>query len=143
MQKQENAAHGGHLDVLKWAREHHCPWNGVTCACAFNRGHMDVLMWAREHDCPWNDVMCALATAGGHLGGARLPGAHGHATQCCQERAFARAEVGARARLAVGSACVCARCCWETSEGAEVGAGARLQVGREDVCEYRSGRMLR
>jgi len=61
MQKQENAAHGGHLDVLKWAREHHSPWNGVTCACAFNRGHMDVLMWAREHDCPWNEWTCARA----------------------------------------------------------------------------------
>ena len=24
------AAEGGHLEVLKWAREHHCPWNEVT-----------------------------------------------------------------------------------------------------------------
>ena len=22
------AAHGRHLEVLRWAREHHCPWEG-------------------------------------------------------------------------------------------------------------------
>ena len=27
----EAAAEGGHLDVLRWAREHHCPWDANTC----------------------------------------------------------------------------------------------------------------
>ena len=24
---------GGHLKVLKWAREHHCPWNSLKRVC--------------------------------------------------------------------------------------------------------------
>jgi hypothetical protein len=26
------AAKGGHLEMLKWARENGCPWNEETCA---------------------------------------------------------------------------------------------------------------
>ena len=44
----------GHLDVLKWAREHHCPWSGATCMVAVDSGHLDMLKWAREHGCPWS-----------------------------------------------------------------------------------------
>jgi len=38
--------------VLKWAREHDCPWDEQTCAYADQYGHLEVLKWAREHDCP-------------------------------------------------------------------------------------------
>jgi len=28
------AAEGGHLEVLKWVREHDCPWYAGTCLVA-------------------------------------------------------------------------------------------------------------
>jgi hypothetical protein len=43
-----------HLEVLKWVRAHHCPWNELTCFDAVNSGHLDVLKWARDHGCPWS-----------------------------------------------------------------------------------------
>ena len=47
------AAIGGQLEVvLKWAREHDCPWNRRTCEAAAEAGHMELLQWAREHGCP-------------------------------------------------------------------------------------------
>ena len=46
--------HGGHLAVLKWAREHGCPW-GHVCAYAAAGGHLKMLQWAREHHCPWDE----------------------------------------------------------------------------------------
>ena len=46
------AAFGGHLDVLKWARENGCEWDSWTCAYAAQNGHFDVLKWARENGCP-------------------------------------------------------------------------------------------
>jgi hypothetical protein len=45
-----DAALGGHLEVLKLARENHCPWNLMTCAYAAQDGHLEVLKWAREHN---------------------------------------------------------------------------------------------
>ena len=29
------AAKGGHLEVLRWAPEHHCTWDSMTCARRF------------------------------------------------------------------------------------------------------------
>ena len=43
---------GGHLDILKWARVHGCPWNYWTCHHAFAEGHLEVLKWAKENGCP-------------------------------------------------------------------------------------------
>ena len=54
-----NAAHGGHLEVLKWARENDCPWDGRTCAFAANGGHLELL--ARENGCPWDEKTGAYA----------------------------------------------------------------------------------
>ena len=54
-----DAASGGHLEVLRWAREHHCPWNSETCLFAATFGHLEVLQWAREHHCPWDWETCA------------------------------------------------------------------------------------
>ena len=56
-----------HLEVLRWAREHGCPWNGTTCEQAAVSGHLEVLKWAREHDCPWDEGTCGHAALGGHL----------------------------------------------------------------------------
>jgi hypothetical protein len=52
------AAAGGHLEVLRWAREKGCPWNKWTCAAAARGGHLDVLKWARERGCPWDKRPC-------------------------------------------------------------------------------------
>ena len=57
----DEAAKGGHLEVLKWARENGCPWDVGTCACAAEGGHLEVLKWARENGCPWNEGTCACA----------------------------------------------------------------------------------
>jgi hypothetical protein len=50
--------------VLRWAREHHCPWDERTCRSAAAGGHLDVLRWAREHHCPWDDRTCEYAARG-------------------------------------------------------------------------------
>ena len=63
------AARGGHLEVLKWAREQGCPWlrKHSICYDAAGGGHLDVLKWARAHNFRWNAQLCALAAEGGHL----------------------------------------------------------------------------
>ena len=63
----EAAAKGGHLEVLKWARENGCPWDENTCAYAALGGHLEVMKWARENGCPWDEETCACAARGGHL----------------------------------------------------------------------------
>ena len=63
----EDAARGGHLEVLKWARENGCPWDERMCTYAAEGGHLEVLKWARENGCPWDEKMCWDAAYGGHL----------------------------------------------------------------------------
>ena len=46
------AAGGGFLEILKWARENGCGWDGWTCANAAEGGHLEVLKWAVENGCP-------------------------------------------------------------------------------------------
>jgi len=38
--------------VLKWAREHDCPWDEQTGVIAAQRGHADVLRWLQDNGCP-------------------------------------------------------------------------------------------
>ena len=61
------AAEGGHLKVLRWARENGCPWDESTCYSAAEGGHLEVLKWARENGCPGDELTCACAAKGGHL----------------------------------------------------------------------------
>ena len=105
-----NAAGGGHLEVLKWARANGCPWDEATCAWAAKYGHLEVLKWARENGCPWDEWTCANA--------ARPPRG---------------AEVGARERLPVGRGDVRVRGVGRPPRDAEVGARERVPVGRVDV----------
>ena len=63
----ETLARGGHLEVLRWAREHGCEWDEDTCASAADAGQLEVLRWVREHGCPWDLHTCARAAGGGHL----------------------------------------------------------------------------
>jgi len=53
----EDLAGGGHLEVLRWAREHGCSLDEYTCARAAAGGHLEVLRWAREHGAPWHEVL--------------------------------------------------------------------------------------
>jgi len=62
-----NAALGGHLAVLQWAREQDCPLNSVTCVYAAMNGQLEVLRWARENGCPWDSRVCSYAAVAGHL----------------------------------------------------------------------------
>jgi hypothetical protein len=52
------AAAGGHLAVLQWARANGCDWNEDTCRQAARGGHLEVLQWARANDCPWDRDNC-------------------------------------------------------------------------------------
>ncbi|KAL6076959.1 Ankyrin repeat domain-containing protein [Balamuthia mandrillaris] len=59
---------GGHLEVLKWARENGCPWDKTVFMMAAARGHLEVVKWAHENGCPWDkDVVCYFAAKGGNL----------------------------------------------------------------------------
>ncbi len=63
----ENAAAGGHLHVLMWARKNGCVWSTSTCTAAAG-GHLEVLKWALAHDCPCNYYStCDEAIRFGHL----------------------------------------------------------------------------
>jgi hypothetical protein len=50
------AAEHGHLEVLKWAREHDCPWDEGTCVAAADNGNLEVLRWAIEHGCDGGEM---------------------------------------------------------------------------------------
>jgi hypothetical protein len=43
---------GGHLELLKWAREHDCPWDEMTRHHADLNGNLELLQWAVEHGAP-------------------------------------------------------------------------------------------
>jgi len=60
------------MEVLQWAREHHCPWDTWTCALAAEGGHLEVLQWAREHHCPWDEIRRAYCRSGRALGGIEV-----------------------------------------------------------------------
>jgi hypothetical protein len=90
-----NAAKCGHVHVLEWLLENHCPrsgecvsevgaffghsnvvqwawtnrlkWSAETCMEAAVSGHFKILEWARAHLCPWDERTCSEAAFGGHL----------------------------------------------------------------------------
>ena len=61
------SASAGRLDMLRWAREHGCPWDEETLNAAAAGGHVEVLSWAHEHGCPSSSDACLEAARGGHL----------------------------------------------------------------------------
>ena len=58
---------GGHLEVLKWARENGCPLDEETCWYAAMGGHLNVLKWARENGCPLHERTRKLAAEIGYV----------------------------------------------------------------------------
>jgi hypothetical protein len=51
----ECAAIGGHLEILKWARDYSFSWNSRVCTAAAEHGHFHVLKWAHQNGCPWDE----------------------------------------------------------------------------------------
>jgi hypothetical protein len=50
-----NAAEKGHLQMLRYLRDElECPWNGSVVEAACVRGHVDVVQYALEHNCVWD-----------------------------------------------------------------------------------------
>ena len=43
------AAGGGQLEVLQWARANGCPWDNHTCRMAANGGHLNMMPWLRAN----------------------------------------------------------------------------------------------
>jgi len=52
----ENAAEGGHLELLQWARTQDppCPWDKQTCWNAAFDGHLELLEWLYEERAPYH-----------------------------------------------------------------------------------------
>ena len=63
----ELAAVGGHTALLRYARQHGCPWGKATCRSAAEGGHLECLRYAHESGCPWDGATCWEAAFGGHL----------------------------------------------------------------------------
>ena len=62
------AARGGHLTVLQWARANGCEWDAQVCAQAAGGGHLTVLQWALANGYECDARMCThAARGGGHL----------------------------------------------------------------------------
>jgi NTP pyrophosphatase (non-canonical NTP hydrolase) len=62
---------GGYLEVLRWARENGCPWDGRTCYNAAMNGHielhLEVLKWARANGAPWDENTRRIAASKGYV----------------------------------------------------------------------------
>jgi hypothetical protein len=63
------AATIGDLEGLKALRGEggSFPWDEETCACAAYGGHLEVLKWARENGCPWDEWVRQLAALRGYV----------------------------------------------------------------------------
>jgi hypothetical protein len=61
------AAVGGRMECIRYAHEKLCPWDAPTCALAARFGQLEMLQWLREHHCPWDKMTCTFAVRGGHV----------------------------------------------------------------------------
>jgi hypothetical protein len=57
-----NAAAAGHIHVLEYL-QHCCPWNAEACNAAAAGGHLEALRFLREHQCPLNAEEIAVHAA--------------------------------------------------------------------------------
>ena len=75
-----SAAFNGKLEILKYVRlQGNLPWTEEVCKAAACRGHLVVLQWLRAQvpPCPWNASTCAAAARGGHFAVMRWACAQG------------------------------------------------------------------
>ena len=63
-----SAAHEGHLDCLRYAHENGCPWDEGACDGAARRGRLDCLRYLHENGCPVGWFTHQAANMGGHAG---------------------------------------------------------------------------
>jgi hypothetical protein len=56
------AAQYGHLEVIKRARDNGNGrvWDNRICNNAAKGGQLEVLKWAKENDCLWDDYTCEI-----------------------------------------------------------------------------------
>jgi hypothetical protein len=60
------AAGAGHIAVCEYLCSIECAWNTSACCRAARRGQLDMLRWLRNHGCPWDLYeMCASAACNG------------------------------------------------------------------------------
>lgn len=52
------AAEKGWLNMLKWLKEHNCPWTSNACDKAARYGHYEVLEWLHDNGCPCDPDRC-------------------------------------------------------------------------------------
>ena len=86
------AAQGGHLGVLRWARDNGCPWTADVCCAAAGTGRLGVLQYCRENGCPWDEGTTINAAANGHLSVLRWSVNNG--CRCPNDWCVGRAEEG-------------------------------------------------
>ncbi len=61
------ATYFGHLDCLKYAHEHGCPWDPTTTRAAAHNGYLECLKYAHENGCPWDPQTTWAAACYGNL----------------------------------------------------------------------------
>lgn len=54
----EEAARGGHLEVLQRCRGNGCQWDRMTCRVTDLWGHPELLRWCRANGCPRDELTC-------------------------------------------------------------------------------------
>lgn len=68
----------GRLDILRYAREHHCPWDARTCAAAALQAPFQFLEYLTLNSCPWDASTCeAAADRGSWPESTTVPGTRG------------------------------------------------------------------
>ncbi|GFH47591.1 hypothetical protein CTEN210_04066 [Chaetoceros tenuissimus] len=55
------------LEVLKWLRQHDCPWDEKTCCSLALRDNLNALKWARNEGCLWDADTFASAAGTGNI----------------------------------------------------------------------------
>ena len=98
-----NAARGGHLDVLKWARANSCEWSKIVafgiCHLAAGTRFLDVLKWAVANGGEFGVDACRAAAEYGRVHVLEWLTAHGCAwdrARCCMMAALSGRLVTAR-----------------------------------------------
>ena len=72
-----NAALGGHVCVLRWAKGQGCAFDERTLMFAAQGGSLEAIKWLRSQDCPWDEKAGAAASRAGHNQVLRWLQAHG------------------------------------------------------------------
>lgn len=57
------------MPMLRWLKEHGCPWTAWACRVAAAHGAIEILKWLHSNGCPWDEGTCRAArryTSDGH-----------------------------------------------------------------------------